>query len=715
MAKNNTLRLNCLSLAIGSVFSTSALADAANGTARELADATNQNHYYQPAGVSQTDFGGVGLLQMPTARMAETGEFSANYRDNDQYRRYSVSLQLLDWLETTVRYTDIRTRLYSADPNFSGSQTYKDKGFDVKARLWKEDRWLPQVSLGLRDIAGTGLFDSEYLAASKRWGPFDLTLGIGWGNMAQSGNITNPACKLTESFCQRTSSTDTGQFEVNNFFHGPAAIFGGIEYQTPWDPLRLKLEYDGNNYSDEAADRGRRERIKQDSPINVGMVYRVGDILDTSLSWERGNTLMWGVTLRTNFNQLRPHYVDDAPPVYAPVSNPQGGTDWKRVAKELDENAGLGQPDIYADDKQVTVVSPQYKYTDSAEYNSRAATVLANHVPSSVSEYHIVRENRHLPTDSTRVDANAFRQLQTASTPLGQPEPKAYDVEPVAPPRGQEVLHTQPKRLTYSLAPALSQSIGGAESFYMYQVSANANADLYLSDHWSVGGTVNVNLFNNYDKFSYTTPPQDTKLPRVRTWIREYVTSSDVLLTNLQLSRTDHPARDWYTQVYGGYLEMMYAGVGGEMLYRPYGKSWAVGLDVNYVKQRDWNDTMRLADYSVATGHLTTYWELPYIKGGLAKISVGRYLAGDKGITVDLSRRFDSGIVAGAFATKTNVSAKEYGEGSFTKGFYVSIPFNLLFASPTTNRGSVGWVPLTRDGGQMLERRNVLYNVVEQP
>ncbi|NPE61308.1 hypothetical protein HLB26_20930, partial [Dickeya dadantii] len=31
---------------------------------------------------------------------------------------------------------------------------------------------------------------------------------------------------------------------------------------------------------------------------------------------------------------------------------------------------------------------------------------------------------------------------------------------------------------------------------------------------------------------------------------------------------------------------------------------------------------------------------------------------------------------------------------------------------PTTRHGSIGWVPLTRDGGQMLDRRDVLYNMV---
>ncbi len=50
--------------------------------------------YPAPIGPSQSDFGGVGLLQTPTARMAREGELSLNYRDNDQYRYYSASVQL---------------------------------------------------------------------------------------------------------------------------------------------------------------------------------------------------------------------------------------------------------------------------------------------------------------------------------------------------------------------------------------------------------------------------------------------------------------------------------------------------------------------------------------------------------------------------------------------------------------------------------------------
>ncbi|MGL5556714.1 MAG: YjbH domain-containing protein, partial [Aeromonas veronii] len=195
------------------------------------------------------------------------------------------------------------------------------------------------------------------------------------------------------------------------------------------------------------------------------------------------------------------------------------------------------------------------------------------------------------------------------------------------------------------------------------------------------------------------------------TWIREYVSSSDVLLNNLQATHFEQFSPEWYGQAYAGYLEMMYAGGGAELLYRPFGRSWAIAADVNWVKQRDWNNTLRMADYDVATGHVTGYWQLPYVDDVTAQLSIGRYLAGDVGATLDLSKRFSSGVVAGVFATLTDVSADEYGEGSFTKGIYVTIPFDLMLLRPTTSKGSIGWMPLTRDGGQMLARKYSLYSL----
>ncbi|WP_256929753.1 YjbH domain-containing protein, partial [Vibrio parahaemolyticus] len=56
----------------------------------------------------------------------------------------------------------------------------------------------------VRDFAGTGLFDGEFVAATKRYsnpnlGTFDFTLGMGWGYLGTRDNISNPACKLSDS------------------------------------------------------------------------------------------------------------------------------------------------------------------------------------------------------------------------------------------------------------------------------------------------------------------------------------------------------------------------------------------------------------------------------------------------------------------------------------------------------------------------------------
>jgi hypothetical protein len=47
----------------------------------------------------------------------------------------------------------------------------------------------------------------------------------------------------------------------------------------------------------------------------------------------------------------------------------------------------------------------------------------------------------------------------------------------------------------------------------------------------------------------------------------------------------------------------------------------------------------------------------------LVKASVGQYLAGDKGGTLDISKHFDSGVVVGGYATITNVSPDEFTKG----------------------------------------------------
>ena len=80
-------------------------------------------------------------------------------------------------------------------------------------------------------------------------------------------------------------------------------------------------------------------------------------------------------------------------------------------------------------------------------------------------------------------------------------------------------------------------------------------------------------------------------------------------------------------------------------------------------------------------------------------------MAGDIGSTIEFSRKFANGVSFGAFATLTDVSAEEFGEGSFDKGIFFNVP---IFG----NAIAYTWRPLTKDPGAKLIRRNTLYDLL---
>ena len=167
--------------------------------------------------------------------------------------RGSLIAYPFNWLEVSYQYADINNQLYSPYREFSGSQSLKDKSFDAKIRLIQESQSLPQIAVGFRDIAGTGLFSSEFIVASKNLSKsLDLTMGIGWGNLTGQ-LIENPLLEISDHFATRSSALGLGgEFNVDDYFAGPAGYFFGIEYFVPkFKGMRIKLEYDGTNYKTE--------------------------------------------------------------------------------------------------------------------------------------------------------------------------------------------------------------------------------------------------------------------------------------------------------------------------------------------------------------------------------------------------------------------------------------------------------------------------------
>ncbi len=678
----------------------------------------------QPKFDTLSDFGGVGLLQMPSARVSEQGAIAIGSSLIEPYQRTAVTVQPLPWLEGTLRYTAVRNRLYSPDPNFSGNQNYKDRGFDVKVRLLEESQYTPQIAMGLRDFGGTGLFSGEYLVASRRFYDLDFSLGLGWGNLGTRGHLKNPLTRISDRF--RTRTTDFGRggtVSSSNFFSGERiAVFGGITYQTPIPGLTLKLEYDGNDYSKEALNNPQTVR----SPFNIGAVYSYGDWLDLTVAYERGDRFMVHAALRSNLRTMvglpkrdpapeaiKPRDLDADVAEYlkqnpgARAARPNPLPKIKESLAELDYKV----ESVELRDKEMIATLGQPTFRNRAQAIGRAARAMANAAPPEVEKLTVVDLQGGI--ESQRISLMRH-DLEKAVRYEGSPEEMARNLQIMPPAPGAKSIGQRfdndklYPEFNWGWEPAMRHHIGGPDSPYFYQLFMRVYANLQITRKLSVSSHLGINITDNLDGLKL---PSDSVLPKVRSDIKEYLKQGRNGIDMLQVDYMTNLGSNSFARCSAGLYEDMFAGVGGEFLYKPFDKPWAIGADLYRVRQRDFDKRFSFRNYEVTTGHVDLYYKLPFYNM-TAQVSIGQYLAGDRGATFAVSRRFESGTEVGAFFTRTNVSAEDFGEGSFDKGIFLSIPFDML--SYFSNRGAInlGWRPLTRDGGQRLNQSKRLYPIV---
>lgn len=236
-------------------------------------------------------YGSPGILDMPSARMSPDGSFNIWAAGTGFTQRYGFSFQATPWLEGSFR--DIGTKdLFDAEQAISGG-TYYDRSFGLRVRLQDETGGWPAITVGASDLIGTGLEAAEYVAASRRLGDFDLTLGVGWGRLAGTALFENPFALVLSSFASRPAATGnvstSGLIDLNTLFHGPSAsIFGGIAWQTPIPRVTALAEYSSDTYQIES----RQHVFTPATQVNVGISYQVTSAIQAGAAWMYGRAPM---------------------------------------------------------------------------------------------------------------------------------------------------------------------------------------------------------------------------------------------------------------------------------------------------------------------------------------------------------------------------------------------------------------------------------------
>ena len=602
-------------------------------------------------------FGGVGLLQMPSARFADDGElqFGGSVAGpDDSYSRYFMSVQALPWLESTLGYKGAS----EADRD-AGADSYKH--LDAKIALLPESRYIPALALGARDLTGSGPFSGEYLVASKRYYNWDFSLGRGFGGLASDDYL---------------------------------GLFGGVSYQTAVPGLSLQLELDGDIY--QARPSGNRF-----APVNLGLTYRPNDWLDLSVGLERSDTLMAQLVLHTNLHRERGIAGPGREPERLrprPAGGQQAGLVAESVMAGLSER-GYQVEGIAIEDAAVEIHAAQDRYRKAPQALGRLARVAANRLPPEIEQIRLVELEQGLAT--ARVSLYR-KDLENALTHRGSPEEvwinTSISAPALQPPAGFNANTQAYPRLSWSLEPRFRQHLGEVDSSYAHQLSVQLAGNWQINRHLGLSGALALDVHNNLDQLA---PAAGSRLPRVRSEIQQYLEQGANGIERLELNYLWRPAQSLYARISAGLFEEMYGGLGGELLYRPFGERWALGTDINWVKQRGFDKGLSFLDYQTVTGHASLYYDVPLYNLD-ARLSAGRYLARDWGMTLDISRAFGNGTRVGIFASHTDAAADEPGQEDWGKGVYLSVPLDLFSVRSRKAYAGFGWRPLNRDGGQML-------------
>jgi hypothetical protein len=355
-------------------------------------------------------------------------------------------------------------------------------------------------------------------------------------------------------------------------------------------------------------------------------------------------------------------------------------------------------------DSQAVIYYTNNNYFSEAEAASRLFRILMKEAPPEIERFRVIamvgdvpqREFDALRSPMERAYSN-FANYSALDEGISMQPASPSDPVLKAGTRGSY------PRFSWNFSPQVRQSLFDPYKPVAFQLVGRASANLELFPGFSVSGEAETMLF---DKLPNRV--NDSVLPHVRTDFEQYMIKGRTGIGNLEVDYRFKPMRDVTGIVRAGYLESMFGGVGGQLLWRPEGQRWALGVDLYEVWQRKFDRLFGFQNYHVMTGHASLYYQSPWYDLDFAA-HVGRYLAGDTGATFQVTRRFTTGVEVGAFATFTNVSAARFGEGSFDKGIIIRIPLGWI--TPVTSQVELVEEirPVQRDGGQRLAADDLLF------
>ena len=605
--------------------------------------------------------GVLGLINIPSARFYSEGSFGITGYNGYPDQKVTMTSSPYDWLEASFFYTNIKNN--PKECNFRSC--YKDKGFNFKVRI-KEEGKFPAIAIGINDIAGTGLYTSEYIVGSYGIKNLDMHFGIGWGALNGLDKHKNPLRFIHDSFNDRPERNDLGgSFNPSWYFSGKMSPFFGISYLVNKNIL-LKIE------KDPTLTPGKIGFDIPESRVSFGFDYLVNKNLSIGLSSERNDHISLRFIFKKKMTQSKNSSYD-----YKKVSKTQEENKYNHFIKSLESN-GIGVNKIVENSKNIGIEITQFIHPN--------LDIIEEILKTASKDSGLDKE---VKVDYRIVDLQAYSD---------------FDEELI---NNSKLIYQRQKKTNFSSSTSFNirPFIAAREDFFKASLLLENNIEYVIQDNFIFSSNLKYSIYDNFEDL--TIPPRDVYPAQVRSDIKDYLRNfnNKIIIGRAQLDYHFTPIKNNHVMISAGILEEMFSGYGFEYLHFENGKSFAFGFELFNVKKRDYRMKFGSLDYRNLTGSINLYYRnydwIPFD----AKVSYGEYLAGDIGSTFEISRSFRNGGKFGVFASFTDVSSDQFGEGSFDKGLFFTIPVykNLL---------NYSWRPLTKDPAAKLSRKHTLHDLL---
>ncbi len=634
-------------------------------------------------------------MEIPTARVIRKDSYRIGFSQIRPYRYYYGAISPFKGLEIDGRITEVLGVQGLSDPEYGN---YKDKAVDLKFQFLRESKYLPALAIGIMDPHGTRIYPSQYIVASRQIYPFDFTLGFGNGRFGKKPLIANTENVKVEMFTHTSEWLKDSQF------------FWGIQF-APSEKFALMVEYSPIKYDEQTVDPAQKAYFNEPVPskYNFGLRYKPVKWAEIDLSYQRGNRIGAGVSFAFDIGvPLIPIY----DPVFRDRSGAAADPAHDRVIRAL-SGSGFSDIQFYSLNGEWWVEAENDKYF----YNMKAVRIILDIVsealPKTGEKLHIVLKENGIHVLEFSTTCEDVKALYAEELTPGEFFYISRIGTEITKTPGNGSMHK--KRVRYGIKPSLETFLNDPSGFFKYRLGLVGWAAYYP---WS-GATLAAGL-EGYPLNNISTSNEPLSIP-VRSDIALYKREK-VSLGRLLFDQIYKMGPHLFGKVTAGLLEIMYAGVDGEVAMPVLDGRFLLGIGGSAVKKRDPNSAFGLLgkddDERVKDLYTTAFFN---VRLNIHEMDIavdakaGRFLAGDKGVRFTISKEIKGVTILAWYSfTDTSVFTDNYNKDYHDKGIGVSIPLRLFKGADSRTRYNYSLSPWTRDTGQDIDHYNALFDFIDR-